>query len=127
MNRICYQDRIEKKIVNEVQTGVLPISRAQHQLLSSTGMSQNLQRIFTENKCDATYHIENDNVTVYAFDDAQVKQALRYVKNNVMQDSLVVDEAAKYFISTQEWDDACAAQQQRSPDNVAIETMTAAG
>ena len=59
-------------------------------------MSQNLQRIFTENKCDATYHIENDNVTVYAFDDAQVKQALRYVKNNVMQDSLVVDEAAKY-------------------------------
>ena len=64
---------------------------------------------------------------MYAFDDAQVKQALRYVKNNVMQDSLVVDEAATYFISTQEWDDVCAAQQQRSPDNVAIETMTAAG
>ena len=98
-----------------------------HRLITTQGMQEAIQRIFQANNCESTYHVEKDNVTFYAFDALQARNAKKYVQNNIRQDAIIVAEAARYFIETPEWDVVCAGKVQSHADNVAIETLTQAG
>ena len=112
----------------EIHTHVLPISKAMHELLTTPSAEKNLNKLIA-NQCSkqCTYHIESDSVKLYGVDTGALKTAIGLVKNQVVQDTIIVDPSAKYFLSTIEWEQICIEEKTKYSGSIAIETVPRIG